>query len=165
MKTVILILFIAAIAASCSKTNTEGDAAAKQRSAEFVTSIEKQKYKLTAFYSDKPIDYITTDSEVRAETDLWAYVKLHVLDDENYFAPGGALTVYQKTDKFPGNDSDQITASYGSSAKGSDVVFNFVDYIYLPTEYKLHEFDNTYFTVYVDGPAGSKLYSKFTRMQ
>ena len=165
MRTIILILLIAAIAASCNKTSTEGDTAAKQRSAEFVTAIEKQKYKLAAFYSDKPIDYITTDSEVRSETDLWAYVKLHVLDDENYFAPGGALTVYQKTDKFPGNDSEQITARYGSSARAGEVIFSFVDYIYLPAEYKLHEFDNTYFTVYVDGPSGSKLYSKFTRIQ
>jgi hypothetical protein len=165
MRTAILILLIAAISASCNKTTSEGDSAAKQRSAEFLTSIEKQKYKLAAFYSDKPIDYITTDSEVRAETDLWAYVKLHVLDDENYFAPGGALTVYQKTEKFPGNDSEQISASYGSAARGSDVIFNFVDYIYLPTEYKLHEFDNTNFTVYVDGPSGSRLYSKFARIQ
>jgi hypothetical protein len=165
MRTFILLLAITCLGAACRKPISEEETAAKQRSADFLASVKQQKYKLVAFYSDKPIDYITTDSEVRSETDLWAYVTLHVIDDENYFAPDGVLTIYQKANKFPGNESEQINGSYEITARGVDVIFKFVDYIYVPTEYKLHEFDNTSFVVYTNGPSGSKLFSKFMRIQ
>lgn len=165
MRTLILLAIIACLSNACSKSGNEAEAAAKQRSADFLASVEKHKFKLVAFYSDKPIDYITDDSEVRSETDLWRYVKYHVYDDVNYFAPSGKLTIYQNADKFPGNDNEQLNGNYGISARGVDVFFNFVDYIYVPTEYKLQEFDNAYFIVYINGPYGSKLYSKFSRIE
>jgi hypothetical protein len=151
--------------ASCSKALSDEDPAAKQKATDFQASLTAHKYKLVAFYADKPIDYITSDTEVRSETDLWKYVKFHVLDDENYFGANGALTIYQKVDRFPGNDAETINGTYGVSVRGSEVFFKFVDYIYVPTEYKLQEFDNAYFTVYIDGPSGSKLYSKFARVE
>jgi hypothetical protein len=164
------LLFIIGIAAcmgmaSCSKALSDEDPATKQKATDFQTSVTAHKYKLVAFYSDKPIDYITSDAEVRSETDLWKYVKVHVLDDENYFGSNGELTIYQKADKFPGNESETINGNYGISIRGTEVFFKFVDYIYVPTEYKLQEFDNAYFTVYIDGPSGSKLYSKFARVE
>jgi hypothetical protein len=159
------IVGITCLATACSKSVSEEDAAAKQRATDFQTAVQAHKYKLVAFYSDKAIDYITSDSEVRSETDLWAYVKQHVLDDENYFGANGALTIYQKTDKMPGSTQEEINAQYGITVRGTDVMFKFVDYVYVPTEYKLQEFDNAYFTVYVDGPSGSKLYSKYARIE
>lgn len=150
---------------SCSKSLSEEDAAAKQRATDFQKSLEAHKYKLVAFYSDKAIDYITSDNDVKAETDLWAYVKPHVVDDENYFGTSGALTIYQKANKMPGSTQEEINAQYGISVRGTDVMFKFVDYVYVPTEYKLQEFDNAYFTVYVDGPSGAKLYSKYARVE
>jgi hypothetical protein len=153
------------LATSCSKSVSEEDAATKQRSTDFQASVQTHKYKLVAFYSDKAIDYITSDSEVRAETDLWRYVKPHILDDENYFGANGELIVYQKASKMPGNESEQFTKEYGISVRGTDVILKFIDYVYIPTEYKLQEFDNAYFTVYVDGPSGAKLYSKYARVE
>jgi hypothetical protein len=164
MRTLTLYLAIGFLAMACKKSLNSDEEAAKQRSADFTASIQQHTYKLVAFYSDKAIDYITNDTEVRSETDLWSYVKPHVIDDESYFASGGILTINQKLEKFPGNDSEQINGSYGISAKGSDVVFKYVDYIYLPIEYKLQEFTNAYFIVYLEGPASSKLYSKFARI-
>jgi hypothetical protein len=149
----------------CSKSLSKEDAAAKQKSADFQASVQAHKYKLVAFYSDKPIDYITSDAEVRSETDLWKYVKLHVLDDLDYFGANGELTIYQNADKFPGNNNETIAGTYSISVSGTDVMMKFVDYIYVPTTYKLQEFDNAYFTIYVDGPSGSKLYSKYARVE
>ena len=44
-------------------------------------------------------------------------------------------------------------------------MLKFVDYNYVVTKYKLEQFDNAYFTIYVDGPAGAKLFSKFARVE
>lgn len=156
---------IACLATSCSKSLSEEDAATKQRSADFQASVLAHKYKLVAFYSDKAIDYITSDSEVRSETDLWGYVKPHIVDDENYFGANGELTIYQKASKMPGNDSEEIKKDYAVSVRGTDVIVKFIDYLYIPVEYKLQEFDNAYFTVYIDGPSGAKLYSKYARIE
>lgn len=150
---------------ACNKSLSEEDSAAKKRAGEFQTSVEAHKYKIAAFYSDKPIDYITSDTEVKSETDLWAYVKEHIKDDENFFGAGGTLTVYQKAVKIPDNSAETITTGYSIGAKGAEVGVTFVDYSYKPLEYKLHEFDNAYFTIYVDGPNGSKLFTKYARVE
>lgn len=165
MRSLTLLMGMTCLVMACSKPVSDEEKAAKQKSADFLASVQQHKYKLVAFYSDKPIDYITSDSEVRAETDLWSYVKPHVIDDDNFFGANGALTVYQNAEKFPGNDNEQINAGYSISPKGVDVACGFVDYLYMPLEYKLQEFDNAYFTLYIDGPSGSKLYSKFARVE
>lgn len=153
------------IGTACNKSLSEEDSAAKSRAADFQAAIQSNRYMLVSFYADKPIDYITNDADVKSETDLWPYVKTHVKDDEYFFGGSGALTVNQKTDRIAGNDAATINGSYTIGAKGTDVAVMFVDYLYSPLEYRLHEFDNTFFTVYVDGPSGSKLYSKYARVQ
>lgn len=168
MRKLNLILIMGSIACfglgSCSKAVSDEDPVAKQKATDFQAAVLAHKFKIVAFYSDKPIDYITSDAEVRSETDLWKYVKFHILDDQNYFGQNGELTIYQMTDKFPGNDNATISGNYAISVSGKDVMMKFVDYIYVPTTYKLQEFDNAYFTIYVDGPSGSKLYSKYARV-
>lgn len=163
----LLVIGSLTLATACSKTGAGGEdnSAAKQRAADFQTNVQTHKYKVAAFYSDKPIDYITSDTEVKSETDLWAYVKEHIKDDENYFGANGSLVIDQKSIKMPGNDNQTINTNYSISAKGADVIVTFVDYTYKALEYKLHEFDNAYFTVYIDGPSGSKLYSKYARVE
>lgn len=167
MRKLHLMLFIGItwVGAACNKSLSEEDSGTKQRAADFQAAIQSNKYMLVSFYADKPIDYITNDTEVKSETDLWPYVKIHVKDDEYFFGADGALTINQKADKIAGNDAATINGSYTISTKGTDVSVMFVDYLYSPLEYKLHEFDNSFFTVYVDGPSGSKLYSKYARVQ
>lgn len=150
---------------ACSKSLSEEDSAAKQRSADFQAAVQSHKFRLVSFYSDKPIDYITSDTEVKAETDLWPYVKSHIVDDQYFFGTNGVLTINQMSDKMPGNDQPTVDASYSIGAKGAAVMVKFIDYMYSPLEYKLHEFDNAYFTLYVDGPSGSKLYSKYALVE
>lgn len=160
-----LVISTLLLVTACSKTVSEEDSAAKQRASDFQASVQAHKYKVVSFYADKPIDYITSDTEVKSETDLWAYVKDHIKDDENYFGANGSLIIYQKANKIPGNDTETVNSSYSIGVKGSEVVVTFVDYAYKPLEYKLQEFDNAYFTVYIDGPNGSKLYSKYARVE
>jgi hypothetical protein len=150
----------------CTKTvSNEETNAAKQKAADFQASITTHRYKPVSFYSDKPIDYITNDNEVKSETDLWIYVKDYIKDDVNLFNNNGTVTIFQNAIKFPGNESATLTEDFNVSANGKDVMMKFVDYNYVPTTYRLQEFTDAYFIVYVDGPAGSKLYSKFARVE
>jgi hypothetical protein len=153
------------ICSGCTKSLSSEDNAAKKKADEFKASVTSHKYKPVAFYSDKPIDYITNDNEVKSETDLWIYVKDYIKDDENQFNDNGTVTIYQNAVKFPGNNAPTLTEDYSISANGSDVMMKFVDYNYVPTTYRLQDFNDTYFTVYVDGPSGSKLFSKFARVE
>lgn len=167
MRKLHLMLFIGItwVGTACQKSTSTEDSAANQRAADFQAAVQSNKFMLVSFYADKPIDYITNDTEVKSETDLWPYVKTHVKDDEYFFGTGGALTIHQKNNKIGGNDAATINGSYSISAKGQDVSVMFIDYLYGPLEYKLHEFDNAFFTVYIDGPGGAKLYSKYARVQ
>ena len=154
------------ILSGCAKSVSNGDDKETQKRAdEFQASVKTHKYKPVSFYSDKPIDYITNDSEVRAETDLWIYVKAYIKDDVNLFNADGTVTIFQNALKFPGNEAVTLSVPYAVSASGKDVMVDFVDYNYVVTKYKLEQFDNAYFTVYIDGPAGSKLFSKFARVE
>ncbi len=166
MRKLYLVLIAAVgILSGCTKSVSGDNKETQKRADDFSASIKTHKFKPVSFYSDKPIDYITNDAEVRAETDLWIYVKSYIKDDANQFNADGTVTIYQNALKFPGNDAPTLSTSYAVSAQGNDVMFNFVDYNYVVTKYKLEQFDNAYFTVYIDGPAGSKLFSKFARVE
>src|SRR5688500_6131977 len=54
------------------------------RADSFATFVGGKKFALISYYSDSAIDYISTDSVVKAETDLWAYVSSWLKDD--YFS-------------------------------------------------------------------------------
>ena len=153
------------ICSGCTKTVSSEEDATKKKADEFKASITTHRYKPVAFYSDKPIDYITDDNEVKSETELWGYVKDYIKDDVNQFNDNGSVTIFQNAVKMPGNDAPSITFDYQVGATGTDVYFKFVDYNYVVTTYKLEEFNDAYFTVYLAGPAGSKLYSKFARVE
>ena len=160
-----MIIPAACIFASCSKAvNTPGTTETDKRAAEFAAALKSNKYKLVSFTSDKPIDYISNDNETKAETDLWAYVKEYVKDDVNQFNTNATVSIWQGAIKVAGKDGDIISVAYGAQGKDNAVMLNFVDYDYEPMQYKLDKYDDTQFTVYIDGPSGSKLYSKFARV-
>ena len=167
MRKLHLLLFIGItwVGTACHKSLSDEDPAAKQRATDFQASIQSNKFMLVSFYADKPIDYITNDADIKSETDLWPYVKLHIQDDQFFFGANGVLTIDQKANKIPSNNAATIDLPYSVAPKGKDVSVMFIDYLYVPLEYRLFEFDNTFFTLYVDGPSGSKLYSKYMRVQ
>ena len=166
VKQYLMLIAAVGVLSGCAKSVSNGDNKETQKRADdFSVSIKNHKFKPVSFYSDKPIDYITNDAEVRAETDLWIYVKDYIKDDINLFNADGNVTIFQNASKFPGNEAPTITTAYAITAEGNDVMLKFVDYNYVVTKYKLEQFDNAYFTIYVDGPAGAKLFSKFARVE
>jgi len=166
VKQYLMLIAAVGVLSGCAKSVSNGDNKETQKRADdFSVSIKNHKFKPVSFYSDKPIDYITNDVEVRAETDLWIYVKDYIKDDINLFNADGNVTIFQNASKFPGNEAPTITTAYAITAEGNDVMLKFVDYNYVVTKYKLEQFDNAYFTIYVDGPAGAKLFSKFARVE
>lgn len=156
------IAFISSVAlSSCSKNTGNTEEQNEKRAAEFLNFIGNSRYRLVDFYSDKPIDYITTDTEVRSETDLKAYIKPYLLDDENFFNDKNVVSVTQNANKFPGNNSPVLTGNYLVSYDASDVYFDFLDHNYAAARYKLSEFSPGKFVIYLDWPGGAKLYSRF----
>jgi hypothetical protein len=164
-KLYLMLIPAACILASCSKAvNTPGTTETDKKAAEFAAALKSNKYKLVSFTSDKPIDYIANDNETKSETDLWAYVKEYVKDDVNQFNANSTVSIWQGAMRVAGKDGDVISVAFGAQGKDDAVMLNFVDYDYEPMQYKLDKYDAAQFTVYIDGPSGSKLYSKFAKV-
>ncbi|MBC7850899.1 MAG: hypothetical protein H7Y31_14250 [Chitinophagaceae bacterium] len=147
---------------SCSKSSGEDATDAMNLKAkEFETVLQSNKYRLVDFYSDKPVDYYEGDTEVKAETDLRAYIKPYLVDDENVFSPEGGLKIVQNAKTIPGDETSILNRNYNVSSNSKEVMLTFVDYMYSPANYKVSEFTASGFTLYMDWPNGAKLYSKF----
>ena len=161
MKYSIFFLTVTVLLAGCSKElsleNGKPDEPAKEIS---------RKYQLKAFYSDIPLDFIETDDVIKSETDLWSYVKEYIKDDINeLFNDSTLLLVYQNEIKIPGNDAPVLEKYYGI---GTDEDGKFINYIgpkYELLQYRLQEFNDDYFIIYIKWKHGSTLYSRFERVR
>ena len=143
---------------SCSKDEiSEED---KQKATAFKAAVVSKRFYPLSFYSDKPIDYITTDAEVRSETDLWEYVKPYIKDDTNYVITETEVKIYQNDLKKFRLDTAVLDRKFGVVAAKGGVFIDFVDYDYVPMRYRLHEFTNNHFVMYIDFK-GARLFSKF----
>lgn len=156
-----VITFMSVMLVSCSKNSGTTEEQQQKKAEEFLNFIGNGQFRLTDFYSDKPIDYVTTDNVVKQETDLRSYIKPYLLDDDNFFADKGILTIAQNAQKIPGNNAAVINGSYLVSYDASHVYFDFVDHTYSPARYKVENFAAGKFTLYIDWPTGAKLYSRF----
>ena len=121
----------------------------KKKSEDFQAIISAHKFRLVDFYSDKPIDYIETDAEVRQETDLKAYIKPYLLDDDNVFGAEEVLNIVQNQSKMPGVADAVVKRNYHLSYDKSNVLLDFVTYTYTPAKYKVSEFSASGFVIYL----------------
>src|SRR5436189_55792 len=72
-----------------------------------------RKYHLTAFYADRPIDFVENDEEIRSESDLWSYVNEYIKDDVDEFVNDTSIVLIHQNDiKIPGNDDPVLQRSY-----------------------------------------------------
>ena len=150
-------LFAALISCSaCKKVNEEDE----KKASEFRAFTSAKKFKITHFYSDKPVDYEENDNEVKQETDLWVYVKDYIRDDIN-IVDNNQVQIQQNAIKLPGSDAVTLTRPFNVGADRSGAYLEFVDYFYEPLRYKLFEFKDNYFIIYVDFKGGAKLFSKY----
>jgi len=125
-----------------------------------------RKYQLKAFYSDIPLDFIETDDVIKSETDLWSYVKEYIKDDINeLFNDSTLLLVYQNEIKIPGNDAPVLQKYYGIDTDGDGKFINYIGPKYETLQYRLQEFNDDYFIIYIKWKHGSTLYSRFERVR
>ena len=155
---------------SCSKNDNQVDPPNNtdtttnepvSRADSFATTVEGKKFALNSYYSDSAIDYIDTDSVVKAETDLWAYVSSWLKDDHFTFNADGELVIAQNTTKLASDSSDVLTKTYSITSVGDDVKVTFVDNQYQPLEYTLHSFGDTEMILKAEWD-GKTVFSKYT---
>jgi len=148
---------------SCTK-NGDTKALNETKAKEFKAILDLKHFRLVDFYSDKPIDYVTTDTEVKSETDLRIYIKPYLLDDDNYFDNEGGVVITQNQQKKPGLSDPVLNRNYSVSSDENSVYLDFLDYDYNPIKYKLGEYSTGGFTIYLDWQGGAKVYSRFEKM-
>jgi hypothetical protein len=156
-----LALLTTGVLSSCKK-DEEASAADKQKAEDFKAYLATKQFQLAHYWSDKAIDYVEDDTEVKQETDLWPYVSLWVKDDVNVFdLNSGKVTITQNTHKIESISEDVFTRDFSVGADKNGAYINFVNYQYNPLQYRIVDFDAEGFTVYVDWHSGAKVYSDF----
>jgi hypothetical protein len=160
--TVTLRLLLIAFAAcflftACNKKGKENE----KKANEFKAFTSAKKFKIVSFYSDKPVDYEENDTEVKAETELWPYVKDYVRDDINRVVDNGQVHIDQMAIKYFGEDEGTLIRPFSVVSDRTGAYLNFVDYFYNPLRYKLHEFKDDYFIIYIEFRGGARIFSKY----
>lgn len=151
------ILMAVFVSVSCNKPNQ----ADEKKATEFRAFTSAKKFKIVSFYADKPVDYVETDTEVKQETDLWAYVKDYIRDDINRVVDNGLVEIDQNAIKYAGHIEATLVRPFKVGSDRNGAYLEFVDYFYEPLRYKLFEFKDNYFIIYIDYKNGAKLYSKY----
>lgn len=164
MKTVTLLtLFLCGtfLFFSCKKED-EASPEDKQKAEEFKAFIVSKQFQVKDYYSDKPIDYVEDDVEVKSETNLWPYVSLWIKDDFNVIdVNSGKVTITQNAHKFASISSEVFVKDISIGADKNGPYFTFLNYQYNSLKYRLVDFNPESFTVYVDWHSGAKVFSKF----
>jgi len=161
--TVLLVAILISLLSSCQKeSGQQASEADIQKSENFKTQISTNAYRAEKYYSKTPIDYITTDDEVKSETDLWGYVSLWIKDDSLVFK-GDQAIFYQLNNKINTDNSPTISRSYSIGADKDGVYMNFVNHEYNPLKYRLESFDETGFVIYAEWQSKT-VYSRFAKI-
>ncbi len=157
------ILCLAALS-SCEKEDAP-DNVIKQnekKATEFKTKVLSKGFVVTKFWADKPIDYITTDTEVKSETDLNQYIYEYLKDDRIKLLPDGKMEIHQNALKKMGNDTAVLKRNWNIFSNRAGVYFDFVDDKYEDRRYRVEEFHEDHFIVYLDWPANdARIFSRF----
>jgi hypothetical protein len=154
-------LLTTAFLSSCKKED-EASPEDKLKAEQFKAFILSKKFQVKEYYSDKPIDYVEDDAEVKSETELFNYVSVWIKDDWNVFdVNSGKVTITQNAHKIDGNDAETFVKDFNIGADKKGAFFNFLNYQYEPLKYRLVEFSGDSFLVYVDWHSGAKVFTRF----
>lgn len=127
---------------------------------------QSRQYKLTAFYSDVPIDFIENDDEIKVETDLWAYVQKYLKDDVFEFTNNSdELLVHQGDTTIPGNDSAVLHRTFSIGTDGNGQYIRFLGPEYEVLRYRLQEMTDDHFIIWLKWRQNAKVYSRFDRVR
>ena len=162
MKYSLILAVIVLALASCQKELSLENA---QKPDEPLKEISR-KYQLRDFYSDVPVDFDETDDTVKSETELWSYVKDYIKDDvDEFFDDSTLVRVSQNDIKMPGNDAAIMDKYYEVGADGDGQFMTFIGPDYEPLKYRLQEWNDDYFIIYVKWRHGATIYSRFERIR
>lgn len=134
----------------------------EKKATEFKAKVTTKGFVVTKFYADKPIDYITDDQEIRSETNLDRYIYEYLKDDRIHLKANSLVEIHQNALKKQGLDSAILKRNWNIFSNRAGVFFDFVDDKYEQRRYRLEEFHDDHFIVYLDWPANdAKIFSKF----
>lgn len=158
----LLVLLSVATMSSCKDKDDEINPEYVKRAEEFKAFIQAKPFQIAEYYSDKPIDYIEDDDQVREETDLWQYVSPWLKDDFNVFDNStNKVTIAQNAVKIGTDNSEVLVRDFAIAADKDGPYFDFLTHEYNPLRYRLVEFTGNHFIVYADWHSGAKVFTKF----
>lgn len=132
------------------------------RAEEFKSVLATKVFQIKDYYSDKPIDYVEDDDEIRAETNLWGYVSPWLKDDYNAFNfSTGKVAITQNAVKFPNDNSEVLIRNFSVGADADGAYFMFLTHEYEPLKYRIIEFSEDHFVIYVDWHSGARVITRF----
>jgi len=151
------------IFSSCKKEKDDGiPEENKQKAEQFKAFVGEKKFQVKEYYSDKAIDYVEDDTEIKEETELFKYVSPWIKDDYNVFdVSANTVTITQNAVKMEGLPDEVFTRNFDIGADKDGAYFNFLNYQYNPLKYRLVEFADNYFLVYADWHSGAKVFTRF----
>lgn len=115
----------------------------KAKAAALTEFLKTEKFRLTKYYSDTPIDYIDTDQVVMQETELWQYVSNWLKDDSYSFENNGDVVIEQNVTRYEADTAAVLTRQYSVAADPEGVGFKFVGHEYQSLNYRLISFSDT----------------------
>ena len=158
-----LILAVAIIVFACNKKSEPIDPISSQdraKAAALTEFLQQDKFRLAAYYSETPIDYIDTDQVVTLETQLWKYVSFWLKDDEYTFDASGEVFVDQKDNRIENDSTPVLTRDYSVQADVEGVRFKFLGNEYQDLNYRLVSFSDTHIVVSANWN-GNKVISEY----
>ena len=109
--------------------------------------LQSNSFQLARYYTDTAIDYNETDSVVKSETDLWAYVSPWLKDDTYMFGNDGNVTINQNANKIASDSSATLSRPYAIVADDEGVKVTFLTNEYTALDYRLVSMSDTTVTV------------------
>lgn len=125
--------------------------------------LKSDKFRLTKYYSDTPIDYIDTDQVVMQETELWQYVSNWLKDDAYTFEDNGNVVVEQNDTRFIPDTNAILLRQFSVAADTEGVGFKFLGHEYQDLSYRLISFSDTNLVVWAKWN-GKKVISEYNTL-
>ena len=141
-----LLIALAFVLFACHKKSESVDPIRQEdklKAAALSEFLKSSEFRLTAYYSESPIDYIDTDQVVKAESDLWPYVSIWLKDDAYSFDNSGHVIIQQNANRIDTDTAAILTRNYSVEADVEGVGFKFMGHEYQPLNYRLISFTDS----------------------
>lgn len=147
----LLLVAVSFAAFACNKKSETVDPIRtedKAKAAALSDFLKDEKFRLTKYYSDTPIDYIDTDQVVMQETQLWQYVSGWLKDDAYSFEDNGDVLIEQNDIRYEPDTATILTRHFSVAADADGVAFRFLGHEYQDLNYRLISFSDTNLVVW-----------------